>query len=79
MVSDQTPGLRLDRLFLRSTILDGDGPRLQRLGDLAHKVDMQQTVHQFRAMDAHMVGKLEAALKAALGNEIGRASCRERV
>ena len=43
----------------------GDLARLLRLGNLAHEVDVQETVLEGRALHLDVVGKLEAALERA--------------
>src|SRR5882757_10736993 len=65
--SDRSDGLRrfgLDHLGLL-TIPDPDLARLLRLGNLAHEIDVQESVLQRRALDLDVVGKLEDALERA--------------
>src|SRR4051812_33850574 len=58
--------LGLDHLRLGYfAIADGDLARLLRLGNLAHEVDVQETVLQRRALHLDVVGKLELALESA--------------
>src|SRR6202521_4684625 len=45
---------------------DWDRPRLHRLRNLAHEVDVQETVLQARAFDLHVVGELEATFEGPL-------------
>src|SRR5262249_28384408 len=63
---DRTDGLRslgFDHLGL--TIADRDLARLLRLGDLAHEIDVQESVLEGGAFDLDVVGKLEDALERA--------------
>src|SRR5215470_4834562 len=53
----------LDHLGL--TVADRDLARLLRLGNLAHEIDVQESVLQRRALDHDVVGKLEDALERA--------------
>ena len=47
---------------------DLDAARFQRLGDLAHQIDVQHAVLMVGTLDADMVGQREAALKGAGGD-----------
>ena len=49
---------------------DRDRPRLHRLWDLAHEVNVQEPVLQPCALDHNMVGKLEATLEGPLGDAL---------
>src|SRR5271156_3002011 len=49
---------------------DRDRPRLHRLWDLAHEVDVQEPVLQARTLDLHMVGELEAAFEVPRGDAL---------
>src|SRR5579872_3285965 len=53
---------------LLSPAADIDLLWLHRFGDLAHKVDRQQSILQIRALHLDMVGKREAALERAVGD-----------
>ena len=57
--------LGFENLGLRLAVPDRDLARLFRLGDLAHEVDVQETILKLRAGDLDVVGKLEAALERA--------------
>ena len=69
---DQTgwPGSDLGRLDLQefAGTRERDRPRLHRLRNLVHKVDVQEPVLQPRAFDLDMLGELVVALKSARGN-----------
>lgn len=58
-------GLDLRQRFAGS---DGDAARLQLFGKLALQIYGEQTIHEARADDLHVVGKLEASLEGAGGN-----------
>src|SRR5262245_8326261 len=62
--------LGLDNLGLGLAIADRDLARLFRRRDFAHEIDVQQSVLEARALDLHMVGKLEDALEGASGNAL---------
>ena len=49
---------------------DGDRPRFHRLRNLAHEIDVQESVLHDRALDLDMLGELEAALEAPRGNAL---------
>src|SRR5262245_53951698 len=49
-------------------VADGDAARLQALRDIAHEVDMQQTVLELGALHLDVVGELEAALEGSGGD-----------
>ena len=53
--------------WITSTVgaVDRDRTRLLGLGDLAHEVDVQETVLEVRALDLDKVGELEHALESA--------------
>src|ERR1700694_259286 len=61
------PGLALDHLAIRG---DRDGARFLRLGNLAHEIDVQETMLEGRTLDLDEVGELEDALKGAGGNAL---------
>src|SRR5947199_3728743 len=50
---------------LRLAIADRDLARLLRLGNLAHEIDVQESVLEGRTLDLDIVGKLEDALERA--------------
>ena len=56
---------RLDGFDRLAALVDRDGARLLRFGDLAHQIDVEQPVLADRAGRDHMVGKLETALEGA--------------
>ena len=64
------PGSDLGRLDLQefAGTRDRDRPRLHRLRNLVHKVDVQEPVLQPRAFDLDMLSELVVALKSARGN-----------
>src|SRR6266566_2456164 len=63
---DRTDGLRsLGFDHLRLAIADRDLARLLRLGNLAHEIDVQESVLEGRTLDLDIVGKLEDALERA--------------
>jgi hypothetical protein len=47
-----------------------DRPRLHRLWDLAHEVDVQEPVLQARTLDLDMVGELEATFEVPRGDAL---------
>src|SRR6266566_3777415 len=49
---------------------DRDRPRLHRLRNLAHEVNVQEPVLQTRAFDLDMVGELEATLEGPRGDPL---------
>lgn len=49
---------------------DWDRPRLHRLRNLAHKVDVQEPVLQARPLYLDMVGELEATLEGPRGDAL---------
>src|SRR5271155_5535331 len=65
-------GSELGRLDLQDSAgaRDRDRPRLHRLWDLAHEVDVQEPVLQARTLDLHMVGELEAAFEVPRGDAL---------
>jgi len=59
-------GLALDLLDLPAACArDGDAPRLHGLGNLALKLDDQQTILEASALDLDVVGQGELALEVA--------------
>src|SRR5207245_3678797 len=61
---DRTDGLRsLGFDHLRLAIADRDLARLLRLGNLAHEIDVQESVLEGRTLDLDIVGKLEDAFE----------------
>src|SRR2546430_4721313 len=52
-------------LFPYTTLFRSDLARLLRLGNLAHEIDVQESVLQRRASHLDVVGKLEDALERA--------------
>src|SRR5271168_4952000 len=50
--------------------VDGDGPRLLRLGHLAYEVDVQEAVLDGRLDRAHVVGEVEPTLERARRNAL---------
>src|SRR5437660_246226 len=58
-------GLGLKDLRLRRAVANWNLARLLRLGDLAHEIDMEETVHQRGAGHLDVVGELEATLERA--------------
>src|SRR5919198_2151009 len=61
---DRTDGLRsLGFDHLRLAIADRDLARLLRLGNLAHEINVQESVLEGRALHLDVVGKLEDALE----------------
>src|SRR5690348_9726758 len=58
---------RVDHLRLGgyATIADRDLTGLLRFGNLAHEIDVQETVLESGALDLNMVGELEGALESA--------------
>src|ERR1051326_4388350 len=61
-------GLGVDDLG--RAVADRNLARLQRLGDLAHEIDVKQAVLEARALDLDVVGELEAALERPRGNAL---------
>jgi hypothetical protein len=49
---------------------DRDRPRLHRLRDLAHEVDVQEPILQARTLDLHIVGELEATFEVPRGDAL---------
>src|SRR5246500_1179077 len=65
-------GGELGRLDLKdfAGTRDRDRPRLHRLWDLAHQVDVQEPVLQARTLDLYMVGELEATFEVPRGDAL---------
>src|SRR5437667_1642145 len=70
MIADATASgsFGLDHLVL--AIADRDLARLLGLGNLAHEIDVQESVLEGRALDLDVVGKLEHALEGAGGDAL---------
>src|SRR5215470_129281 len=60
--------LGVNHLGLGLTVADRNLARLLRLGNLAHEIDVQQAILEFRASDVDVIGKLEDALESACGD-----------
>src|SRR5439155_12301321 len=63
-------GLLLDHLGRTVAAADADLARLHRLGNLAHEINVQESVLEMRALDLDMVGELEHALEGARGDTL---------
>jgi hypothetical protein len=72
LIPENRPGLG-GLLLLDRRLAVGDGHNLdlaglQRLGNAADELDMEQAVRKARRLDLDMVGKLEVALESATGD-----------